>query len=388
MKRIAICGSTGSVGTSTLAVISSFPEDFEVVALAAGGNVELLARQIKEFSPGLVSLREERGRHRLLAYLEAEGIDAPAIQCGAAGAVAVAACPEAELVVNAIVGAAGLGPTLAAVRRGITVAIANKETLVIAGHLIMEEARASGAILIPVDSEHSAIFQCLQGRGAEEIHRVLLTGSGGPFRTLSYLRDVTPDQALAHPNWSMGPKITIDSATLMNKGLEMIEARWLFDLPPEKIQILIHPESIIHSMVELIDGAVIALLALPDIRGPIAYALGYPSRLPLELPRLDLARVGRLNFEAPDHQRFPCLELAYRALSQGGTAPAVLSAANEVAVAAFLARRIGFSEIPRLIERALEAHPRDDGLDEQSITLADSWARDFIESVLNQGCIF
>jgi 1-deoxy-D-xylulose-5-phosphate reductoisomerase len=298
------------------------------------------------------------------------------VVCDTEGPEVVANHPGAQIVLTAMVGARGLAPTLAAIRRGVRVAVANKEPLVMAGQLCTEEARRSGAQLLPVDSEHSAIHQCLQGQAPGAVRRLLLTGSGGPLRHVGDLSTVTVEQALAHPTWSMGPKITIDSATLMNKGLEVIEARWLFDVPEDSIEVVIHPESIIHSMIELVDGSVLAQLGRPDMRLPIAYALGYPDRLPLPEPPLDLAVLGALSFEPPDRKRFPCLELAYRALKAGAAMPAILNAANEVAVKAFLDGRIGLEAIPRIIAHAMQDEAAGEfGVDLDSLLAADSWAR-------------
>ena len=334
MKRLAVLGSTGSVGEQTLAVAASHPDRYAVVALAAGRRVEKLADQVRRFRPSLVSVADAEGAQALRGLL---GREAPReIAIGAAGLDAVATA-EADLVVAALVGAAGLRPTLAAVRAGRDVALANKEVLVMAGALVRREVESSGVTLLPVDSEHSAIFQALAGADRAAIAKLILTASGGPFRTWSEERiaRASVEEALRHPNWDMGPKITIDSATLMNKGLEVIEARWLFDVGPERVEVVVHPQSIVHSLVEFCDTSVIAQLGLPDMRVPIAVALAHPERIPLDVPRLDLAAVGRLDFETPDTKRFPCLELAYQALRGDEAAPAVLNAANEVAVEAF-----------------------------------------------------
>jgi 1-deoxy-D-xylulose-5-phosphate reductoisomerase len=358
-RGLALLGSTGSIGQSALEVVAACAGRFRVLALAAGRNVERLAAQIARFAPELVSVEREQDRAALVAHLAALGLArAPEIEIGTAGAEGVARHPAAEVVLCAMVGAVGLRPALAAIRRGVTVAIANKEPLVMAGSLCIGEARRAGATIVPVDSEHSAIFQSLRGHRALDVARLWLTGSGGPFRGAADLSQVTPEQALRHPSWAMGRKITVDSATLMNKGLEVIEARWLFEIEAERIAILIHPECVVHSLVEYVDGSTIAQLGLPDMRVPISYALGFPERLPraAALPRLDLLAVGRLSFEAPSLERFPCLGLAYRALAEGGSAPAALNAANEVAVAAFLERRLPFDAIPRLIERVLDRH--------------------------------
>jgi len=377
LKRLAILGSTGSIGVQTLAVVAEQPEAFRVVALAAGRNVEKLAEQVRRFEPELVSLADAAGVEQLRALVP----DLRArVVVGEDGLVDVATHP-ADLLVSALVGAIGLRPTLAAVRSGRDVALANKEVLVMAGALVLRESRAHGATLLPVDSEHSAIFQCLAGQRREDLARIVLTASGGPFRTWSAERieAATVEEALRHPNWSMGPKITIDSATLMNKGLELIEARWLFDAPPEQIEVVVHPQSIVHSLVEFRDGSVLAQLGLPDMRVPIAVALAHPERLALEVPRLDLAKAERLDFEAPDRVRFPALDLAQAALRADEAAPAVLNAANEVAVAAFLDRRIPFPAVTSTCAAVLEAHvARSDARpleDLRAVLDADAWAR-------------
>jgi 1-deoxy-D-xylulose-5-phosphate reductoisomerase len=353
MKSLAILGSTGSIGVSTLEIVAAHPERFRVVALTAGRNLALLEQQIRTFCPELVAVPAAADAERLAILL---GTSAPRILSGRDGLVACAADSGAQIVVSAIVGAAGLEPTLAAIEAGIDVALANKETLVAAGEVVMSAVARHGIHLFPVDSEHSAIFQSLAGHRKDDVRRLILTASGGPFRdrTAAELELVTPAAALAHPTWNMGQKITIDSATLMNKGLEVIEAHWLFDLPPGKIAVHVHPESIVHSMVEYVDGSVIAQLGIPDMKTPIALALSWPERLALDLPPLDLCRLGRLHFHEPDNTRFPCLALAYRALRSGGTAPAALNAANEEAVAAFLDHRLGFSAIPRVIAAVLD----------------------------------
>jgi 1-deoxy-D-xylulose-5-phosphate reductoisomerase len=355
-KRLAILGSTGSIGASTLDVVETFPDRFGVVALAAGGRVDALEAQARRLRPRLVSVRDAAAaaalRERLPAGLGVE------VVWGTAGATAVATHPDADLVVSAIVGAAGLEPTYAAIRSGKPVAVANKEPLVMAGPLMLGEAARRGVAVIPIDSEHSAIFQSLCGHRKADVRRLILTASGGPFLDLprERLADVSVEQALNHPNWRMGPKITVDSATLMNKGLEVIEASSLFGIEPDRIAIHVHPQSIVHSMVEYIDGAVVAQLGVPDMRGPIAYALAYPDRLPLPLTPLNLCALSGLTFLEPDHERFPAVNLAYRAARAGGTLPAVLNAANEVAVAAFLEGRLTFVAIPAVIERAMDAH--------------------------------
>ena len=356
VRRLAVLGSTGSVGEQTLAVAAEFPERFRIVALAAGRNVEALAEQVRRFSPERVSVGSEDGVRELRQRL-GEAAEGLVIGVGSEGLEAVATHP-ADLVMAALVGAVGLRPTLAAVRAGRDVALANKEVLVMAGALVRREVAARGTTLLPVDSEHNAIFQALAGQRRRDVRRLLLTASGGPFRSWARERIATAGkrEALNHPNWDMGEKITVDSASLMNKGLEVIEARWLFDVPPERVEVLVHPQSIVHSLVEFVDGSLLAQLGLPDMRVPIAVCLAHPERLPLDLPTLDLAAIGRLEFEAPDRARFPCLELAYRALRGSETAPAVLNAANEVAVAAFLDERIPFGALPEVNRAVLEAH--------------------------------
>lgn len=349
---VVILGSTGSIGLSTLAVLEHLPE-FRVVGLAAHRDIDVLERQARALSPKFVAVHDEAAarelRRRMGGRIE--------VLAGPDGVVEAAGRPEAGVVVSAIVGSAGLRPTFEAVRLGKRVALANKETLVIGGELITAEMKRSGATLLPVDSEHSAIFQCLEGQAASSVRRVVLTASGGPFRTRRDLSRVTVRQALKHPTWRMGRKITIDSATLMNKGLEIIEARWLFDLPVDRIDVMIHPQSIVHSLVEFVDGSVLAQLGLPDMRLPIQYALTHPRRAVSGRPRLDLTKVAALTFEPPDEARFPAMGLARLAARAGGTAPVVLNAANEVAVEAFLAGRIAFTAIARVISRTLRALP-------------------------------
>jgi len=354
MKSITLLGATGSVGLRTLDLVSSFPEEFSVAGLAArGSNVERVADLCKKYSPRAVALLEVEARDRLAKLLPAPR---PELLAGPDGLVALCRDVKADIVVSALVGGVGLLPTMAAIQAGRTVALANKETLVMAGRLMTAAARARGVKLLPVDSEHSAVFQCLAGHERSDVHRILLTASGGPFRETpkARLASVTVEDALQHPTWKMGAKITIDSATLMNKGLEIIEARWLFDVAPDQVQVIVHPQSIVHSMVEYIDGAVIAQLGVADMGVPILYALTYPERRPTPAARLDLVRVAQLTFYEPDVDKFPCLRLARAALEAGSAAPVVVNAANEVAVAAFLERRVGFTEIAELIEEALD----------------------------------
>ena len=375
MRKLAVLGSTGSIGVTTLAVAERFPEQFQVVALAAGRNVAKLVEQVRRFQPDLVSLATEDDARALKDQLpQFDGT----VLCGTEGLLATATHPEADMLMAALVGAVGLPPTLAGIRAGKTIALANKEALVIAGELMTREAKRAGVSLLPVDSEHNAIFQALQGHPRERVKRILLTASGGPFRQrpTAELVEVSVEEALQHPTWKMGNKITIDSATLMNKGLEVIEARWLFDLPPEQVSVIVHPQSIVHSMVEYVDGSVLAQLGIPDMAVPISYILAYPDRLPLKhLPSLDLTAVAQLEFFAPDFDKFPCLGLAYAALRQGGTCPAVLNAANEVTVEHFLNGQLRFPDIAALNERVLDAHTPVPVNDLDSLLEADSWAR-------------
>jgi 1-deoxy-D-xylulose-5-phosphate reductoisomerase len=374
MKRIIILGSTGSIGVNTLDVVAKFPDRFRVVALAAGRNGERLEEQIRQFRPRMASLTDEEAAAKLRDRCRDLNV---AIVSGMEGMNQVAAHPEGDLVVAGIVGAAGLVPTLSAIRAGKPIALANKETMVMAGQLVTEEARRHGVTIFPVDSEHSAIFQSMEGHRRENIRKLILTASGGPLlkTPLTRMRHVTPKRALKHPNWKMGAKITIDSATLMNKGLEVIEARWLFDVPPSRIEVLIHPQSVIHSMVEYVDGSVIAQLGIPDMRGPLSYALSYPERLALELPPLNLSQIGRLTFLPPDEKRFPCLGYAYEAIRTGGIMPAVLNAANEEAVGAFLSERIKFSDISKVIRRTMDASRPSEPKTLEDLLEADTWAR-------------
>ncbi len=359
MRRLAILGSTGSIGTSTLDVVGAHPDRFQVMALAARANLDLLEAQVRRHAPRLVSVATEASARELRRRL---GRTSTEVGWGTAGLLGAAADTGADLVVSAIVGGAGLLPTMTAIAAGKDVALANKESLVMAGHLVTAEAQKRGVRILPVDSEHSAIFQCLGGRDASQVRRIILTASGGPFRTRprAAFAGITPEEALKHPNWAMGKKVTIDSATLMNKGLEVIEAHWLFGLPVGQVDVIIHPQSIVHSLVEFMDGSMLAQLGVPDMRVPIQYALTYPDRRANAVPRLALENLAGLTFEAVDREKFPCLDLAYEAAQAGGSSPTVLNAANEVAVQGFLSRRIGFDEIPTLIRKALDAHPRQD----------------------------
>ena len=358
-QNVTVLGATGTIGLNTLDVIARHPQRFRAFALTANSRHESLLEQCRKFEPVYAVMLDADAAECLRRQLRDIG-SATEVLCGVAALEQVAAHPEVDVVMAAIVGAAGLNSAMAAAYAGKRVLLANKETLVMAGNLFMRAVEQGGASLLPIDSEHNAIFQVMPARKSanldtDGVRRILLTASGGPFRsaTVAELESVTPQQALNHPNWVMGPKITIDSATLMNKGLEVIEAHWLFNAPPERIEVVVHRQSVIHSMVEYIDGSVLAQLGNPDMRTPIAYGLGYPERLASGVDTLDLLKIGRLDFEAPDLARFPCLRLAFEALAHGGTAPAVLNAANEVAVAAFLENRIGFMDIPRVIESVL-----------------------------------
>jgi 1-deoxy-D-xylulose-5-phosphate reductoisomerase len=383
MKRVAILGSTGSIGQSALSVVETFPDRLEAVALAAGENVSRLVDQIARFSPSVVAMATPAALAELQAELRARGVRVPpTIASGPDALAAVATHPDVDLVLFASSGTAGLDAVLAAIEAGKTIALANKEILVMAGAVVMEAARRKGVAVLPVDSEHNAIHQCLHGRASTEVKRLILTASGGPFRMWppSRLERVTPDDALQHPTWRMGPKITIDSATLMNKGLEVIEARWLFDVGNGRIDVVVHPQSIVHSMVELVDGSIVAQLGVTDMRLPIQYAFSYPERWAAAMPPLDLMRAGRLEFEPPDTSRFPCLGLAFRALAGDAGLPIVLNAANEVAVAAFLGRRLPFPSIAAIIREAMDAYERDGVRPVRTLADVrglDRWAREF-----------
>ncbi|SDC12135.1 1-deoxy-D-xylulose 5-phosphate reductoisomerase [Melghirimyces thermohalophilus] len=372
-QRLAILGSTGSVGTNTLEIVRQHPDRFEVVALAAGSNVDEMVSQVEEFHPSLISMStkeaaqevKRRASHPVRAVFGPEGMEE------------VAAHPDATYLVSALVGSQGLPPTLTGIRAGKTVGLANKETLVMGGSIVMGEAKAKGVDVLPIDSEHSAIFQSLNGEKVSQVRRIILTASGGAFRdwTREKMNKATREEALNHPNWSMGAKVTVDSASMMNKGLEVIEARWLFDLPYDQIDVLVHEESIIHSMVEFVDGAVMAQLGTPDMKVPIQYALSYPGRLPLEGKPLDLAQLGTLHFRQPDLEQFPCLGFSYQAGRQGGTATTVLNAANEVAVEKFLEGGLPFLMIEEIIGEVLSRHQTvpEPGLED--LFEADRWAR-------------
>lgn len=381
MKKLSILGSTGSIGVSTLEIVASHPDRFQVVALTAGNNMELLRKQIALFSPQVVSVMNEKLARELARSLPSAKTE---ILHGVPGLIAAATAADAQMVVAAIVGAAGLVPTAAAIRAGKDVALANKETLVTAGGLIMKLVKEKRVNLYPVDSEHSAVFQSLQGHRGKDVKRIILTASGGPFLNmpLHQLSQVSVVDALNHPNWSMGQKISIDSATMVNKGLEVIEARWLFDVPGERISVNIHPQSIIHSMVEYIDGCVMAQLGVPDMKAPIAYALTYPERVASGVKPLDLTVLSGLTFFNPDHLRFPALQLAYRAMADGDSMPAVLNAANEVAVEAFLTGRIGFTAIPVAIERTMDVHQSHSLGTIEEVLSVDRWAREKTRELL------
>ena len=375
---VAILGSTGSIGCNSLRVVESLnAQRMRVVGLAAGSNVERLADQIATHLPEVVSVDSETAAHDLRARLFERDVDLPRIVTGEAGLVEVATHPQADCVISATVGAVGFVPTLRALEAGKRVALANKETLVMAGELMTRAARKSGAELLPIDSEHNALHQCLRGEKPEEVRRIVLTASGGPFRTKNKaeMKQASVAEAMRHPTWTMGAKITIDSATLMNKGLEVIEAHWLFGFGPDQIDIVVHPESVVHSMIEMIDGSVIAQMGVTDMRHAIQYALTYPERHECQLPPLDLTSISGLHFEAPDLDRFPCIALAYRALREGGTLPAAMNAANEEAVGAFIDERICLTEIPLIIESVMDAHTNQPARNIETILEADRTAR-------------
>lgn len=376
-KQIALLGSTGSIGIQTLDVVEAFPERFRVVALSCARSVKTVVAQAMRHRPRLVAVSDQAAAGEVAQALSGAGIE---VAAGPEAATRCAALPEVDLVVGAASGVAGLPAVWEAVTGGKVVALANKEPLVVAGHLIQAEAARTGAQLLPVDSEHSAIFQALLGQDRTAVRRVLLTASGGPFRDLpeGQLDRVTPEQALAHPTWKMGPKVTVDSATLMNKGLELIEARWLFALEAEQLEVILHRESIVHSLVEFVDGSVLAQLGVPDMRLPIQFALSYPERLPGVTPSLDLAALGALHFQALPPARFPCLELARAALAAGGTAPAALNAADEIAVTWFLEGRIKFGRIPRVVEEGLRSHEVGAGSSLEELLAVDREVRDYL----------
>ncbi|MBS6023960.1 MAG: 1-deoxy-D-xylulose-5-phosphate reductoisomerase [Paeniclostridium sordellii] len=382
MKKISILGSTGSIGTQTLDVVRKNRDKFEVVAISANSSINLLLEQIKEFKPKYVAVYNENSAKQLKGIIPRDiKIE---VLSGMDGLVTISSLDEIDVLLTAIVGMIGLVPTLEAIKKGKTIALANKETLVTAGQLVMEEARKRNVDILPVDSEHSAIFQCLNGENKKEIDSIILTASGGPFRgkTKEELLNVTKNEALKHPNWSMGRKISIDSSTLMNKGLEVIEAKWLFDADAEKIDVVVHPQSIIHSMVQFVDSSIIAQMGCPDMKLPIQYALTYPNRLLNDFERLDFSKLNGLTFEKPDLETFPCLQLAYESLKSGGTYSAVLNAANEVLVNEFLEDKIKFYDIPYYIEKTLEAHDSIKKPTLEEILHIDKWSRDFVKKCI------
>jgi len=386
---ISVLGSTGSIGISTLDVIAQHPERYRAVGLAANTDVEGLFQQCERFQPTVVAMADQASAAELAKRLASIGSSIEVL-AGEAGVIAIAELTDAEMVMAAIVGAAGLTPTLAAVRKGKRILLANKESLVVAGDLFMREAKAHKASVLPIDSEHNAVFQCMpqdfeQGLAAKGVKRILLTASGGPFRTWTndQLKSATPEQACAHPNWSMGRKISVDSATMMNKGLEVIEARWLFDATPEQIKVVVHPQSVVHSMVQYVDGSVLAQLGNPDMRTPIAHAMAWPERHGSGVASLDLFEVARLDFEEPDTQRFPCLRLAFDAVAAAGVAPAVLNAANEVAVDAFLSKQLAFVRIPEIIETVLSQNLEGDLDSVEGLMAIDQAARAAAEQLIH-----
>ncbi len=400
MKNLGILGSTGSIGEQTLEVVRNNPDRYRVSALAVMGNINVLKEQILEFRPRQVAvfdpdkakmLKEEiiklkagAPRMKITEENPNQPLFSVEVLAGIEGLSAIAASEDVDLLVNSVVGSVGLVPTLKAIDAGKDIALANKETLVVAGELVMKKAKEKGIQITPIDSEHSAIFQCLQGEKKESLEKIILTASGGPFRTWKKedIAKATYRQALKHPNWDMGRKISIDSATMMNKGLEVIEARWLFDVSPEKIETVVHPESIVHSMVEFVDSSVIAELGVPDMKVPIQYALSYPERIKGDYENLSLSKIKNLSFEEPDTERFPCLKLAYDALAAGGTMPAVMNGANEVLVEAYLGEKITFYDIPKYIEMAMKAHKPFEYTTMEEILEVDRWVRDYIRKTL------
>jgi 1-deoxy-D-xylulose-5-phosphate reductoisomerase len=385
MKRIAILGSTGSIGRSTLSVVESYPDRFEIAALAAGSNVEATLEQARRWKPRVLSLANERDAQTVQAKLRGAGLGEIEVVHGAAGTVRVATHPDVDFVVSAIVGVSGLEATYEAVRAGKTVGLANKECLVVAGELIVAEARKQGKPLLPIDSEHNAVHQCLRGGRMEEVARIWLTASGGPFRKTpkSEFASITVQQALNHPTWKMGKRITIDSATLMNKGFEVIEACRLFHVPPSQVQVIVHPQSTIHSMVEFVDGSILAQFSVTDMRLPILYALTYPERVPSDM-RFPVMDLRHLDFSPPDMSKFPCLRLAYEAVEAGGAKTIALNAADEVAVAAFLEERIGFDEIPQIVEDVMTATPVGTLESIHTVLTLDAEARQLAENMVKQ----
>jgi 1-deoxy-D-xylulose-5-phosphate reductoisomerase len=383
VKRVSVLGSTGSIGRSSLDVVRAHPDAVRIVGLSAQKSIEELAAQVKEFEPAIAAVGDETLACDFRDLIEGSSTE---VVVGEAGLERAASLAEADIVLNALVGAVGILPSLAAIRSGKDLAIANKECLVAAGELITREARAAGVGLIPVDSEHSAIFQCMKNEEPEAVARIMLTASGGPLKdkTCDEISEVTAMDALRHPTWSMGRKVTIDSATLLNKGFEVIEAHWLFGLPTDRIEVLIEQKSIVHCLIEFVDGSVTALLSLPDMRLPIQYALTQPERFPTSVPRLDMAQVGEIVFEQPDYERFPCLELAYQAAGLGGTVPAVLSAADEVAVECFLAGHVKFDDIYSILKEVVGSHHVMQANSVDSIMRATGWARERAESLVKE----
>jgi 1-deoxy-D-xylulose-5-phosphate reductoisomerase len=378
MKKIAILGSTGSIGTQTLEIVDS-NKDIEVLGLTANSNIQLLYKQVLKYNPKVVAVMNKEKALELSQMLTNNKVE---VLSGIEGLIEVAKLSEVDIVVTAVVGMIGLRPTVEAIKAGKDIALANKETLVTAGSIIIDLIKEYNVKLLPVDSEHSAIFQCLNGENNKEVNNIILTASGGPFRgkKMKDLENISVAQALQHPNWSMGSKITIDSATLMNKGLEVIEAKWLFDLNEEQIKVVVHPQSIIHSMVEFVDGSTMAQLGLPDMKLPIHYALYYPNRKSSDFPRMSLAKIGTLSFEEPDLNTFRCLKLAYDSIAIGGSMPTVVNAANEIAVSKFLNNKIGFLDIPRVIEYAMERHNVINKLNVESVIECEKWTHNLVES--------
>ena len=383
MKRIAIIGSTGSVGRNTLNVVDNLGDELKVVGLAARRSVSVLAEQAARYRPHTVAVADSSQVKSFRKECAALDVEVPEVLDGAEGLRSLAASPDVDIVVSAAVGAAGLEPTYAALQSGKPVALANKEAMVIAGELLRKTADANGGTILPVDSEHNAIDQCLRAGRRPEVRRLILTASGGPFlnRPIAEFPNVTPEEALEHPTWKMGPRITVDSATLMNKGFEIIEARWLFDIQASSVDVVIHPQSVIHSMVEFVDGSIVAQLGVADMRGPIQYALTYPERKVSPVPSLDWAALPALEFQEPDRAKFPALSMAYRAIEIGGTAPAVLNAADEIAVEAFLEHRIRFSDLTVVIETVLDAHEPGPVDTVAQVLAADGWARDYARGI-------
>ncbi len=383
MKRLAVLGSTGSIGINTLDIASRFENEFKIVALSAGTNIQLLREQIERFEPDVVSVLNGDLAEALKRRISRAKTE---VLFGVEGLIQISTLPDVDLVVSALVGAAGLIPTISAIKAGKSIALANKESLVMAGKIIVEEAGINGVTILPIDSEHSAVFQALAGRSKDEVKRIILTASGGPFLNLPYekMKEVTSAEALRHPTWDMGRKVSIDSASLMNKGLEVIEARWLFGVPVEQIVVQIHPQSIVHSMVEYIDGSIVAQMGITDMRIPISYALSYPKRLRLDLPPLDLFHMDGLTFLPPDMERFPCLRLAYRSMEVGETMPAVLNAANEIAVNSFLDGTIRFTDIPTTVETVMEAHEIKPLTTIDDALRADQWAREKTKKLIEE----